>query len=56
MISIEPQGSAEMSQIASSRCGRLGQPGLVGTHGDECGRSNVFASGIVMKRGAPGAQ
>lgn len=54
--SIEPPGSAEMSQMASSLWGRVGQPGDEGSHGATVGCRRVLASGMVISLGAPGAQ
>lgn len=54
--SMEPPGSAEISQIASIRCGNDGAPLLNGNHGVFAGRNNVFASGIVSNFGLPTAQ
>lgn len=54
--SMEPPGSAEMSQMANIRCGNDGAPLLNGNHGVFAGRSNVFASGIVNSFGLPTAQ
>ena len=56
MNSIDPPGSAEMSQMASRRCGSLGQPTMCASHGVCSGRSRVLASGIVISLGAPTAQ
>lgn len=56
MNSMEPPGSAEMSQMANIRWGNDGAPLLNGNHGVFAGRSNVFASGIVNSFGLPTAQ
>lgn len=56
MNSMEPPGSAEMSQMASIRCGNDGAPLLNGNHGVLAGRSNDLASGMVRSFGLPTAQ
>lgn len=49
--SMEPPGSADTSQIATSRLGRLGVPGAALSQGVEAGISNDLASGRVINRG-----
>lgn len=56
MNSIEPPGSAEISQIARRRCGSCGHPSDDGNHGASCGCNSVLASGMVISLGAVGAQ
>ena len=56
MNSIEPPGSAEMSQMAISRLGKLGDPGEVGIQGVFAGKISDFASGMVISRGVCGDQ
>lgn len=56
MNSIEPPGSAEISQMANILCGNGGAPKLYGSHGVFAGRNNVLASGIVSSLGLPTAQ
>jgi len=56
MNSIEPPGSALMSQMPTNLCGRLGQPAEDGSHGWFNGSSSFLASGILMSFGEPGAQ
>lgn len=56
MNSMEPPGSAEISQMASIRCGNAGAPLLDGSHGVLAARNSVFASGIVSNLGLPTAQ
>lgn len=51
MNSMEPPGSAEMSQIATSLLGREGEPGEVASQGVLAGVIRPFASGIVIRRG-----
>ena len=56
MNSIEPPGSADISHMATRRCGRLGQPGDDGSHGWCAGLSKFLASGIRINLGEFGAQ
>ena len=56
MNSMEPPGSAEMSQIATSLEGRVGQPGDFFSHGVDAGEISVLASGILRRRGVWGDQ
>lgn len=56
MNSIDPPGSAEMSHIASSRCGKRGAPSEVGNQGICTGLRSNFASGTVSNFGEPTAQ
>ena len=56
MNSIEPPGSADISQSAMRRWGRWGHPLLDGSHGKSWAFINFLASGMVRSRGAFGAQ
>lgn len=56
MNSIDPPGSAEMSQIANILWGNFGAPSEVGNQGICKGRSNNLASGTVRSLGDPTAQ
>lgn len=51
-----PPGSAEMSQMASIRCGRAGAPTLIGNQGVYAGLSRFLASGMVRSFGESTAQ
>ena len=55
MNSIDPPGSAEISQIEMRRWGSWGQPGLEEIQGESWGRSSILASGMEMSRGEFGA-
>ena len=54
--SIDPPGSALMSQIARSLCGSEGAPSEHGNQGACIGRSRAFAAGNVNRFGEPTAQ
>lgn len=56
MNSIEPPGSAEISQMANKRCGRVGEPILPAIHGVDAGRNKYLASGMVKSLGEFTAQ
>ena len=56
MNSMDPPGSADMSQMASKRWGSCGQPGDEGDHGEAVGCSKTLASEIERRRGEFGAQ
>lgn len=56
MNSMEPPGSAEISQMAMSLCGRLGDPMLLGSQGAWFGVRRDLASGMVNRRGVSGDQ
>lgn len=56
MNSIEPPGSALISQMARSLCGNGGAPSEQGSQGACIGRSRAFASGNVNNFGEPTAQ
>ena len=49
--SIEPPGSAEISQSAINRLGRFGEPGEELSQGVLAGMSNDLASGRVISLG-----
>ena len=51
MNSMEPPGSADISQRATSLLGRLGEPGEVASQGVLAGVMRALASGIVISRG-----
>ena len=51
MNSIEPPGSAEISQRATNLLGRLGDPGEVANQGVFAGVIRALASGIVISLG-----
>jgi len=56
MNSIEPPGSADISQMPSSLCGSPGAPSDIGIHGSWEGVSSDFASGTVNSLEQSGAQ
>lgn len=56
MNSMEPPGSADISQMPNSLCGSPGAPSDIGIQGSWDGVSNVFASGTVNSLEQSGAQ
>lgn len=54
--SMEPPGSADMSQIPSNLCGSPGAPSDICIHGSWDGESKVLASGTVSSLEQSGAQ
>lgn len=56
MNSIEPPGSADISQMPNSLCGSPGAPSDIGIHGSWEGVISDFASGTVNSLEQSGAQ
>ena len=56
MNSIEPPGSAEMSEMAISLLGSWGEPSVTGIQGVLGGEIRRLASGSVIRRGVCGDQ
>jgi len=56
MNSIEPPGSADISQIPNNLCGSPGAPSDIGIHGSWEGVISDFASGTVNSLEQSGAQ
>ena len=56
MNSMEPPGSAEMSEMAISLLGSWGEPSVTGIQGVLGGEISLLASGSVIRRGVCGDQ